>query len=365
MSAAAPAAVEAGLRARLAADGDDCEALIALAELLAAQAHDREAASLFRRALAQDANDARAQRGLGLILQAYDGYRDEAIALLQEALATDATLLDAYRPLAGVLNDAGRSDEAVATLRRWQAVDPGNPAAQHLLAAYSGADTPSRAADAFVRQTFDDGADHFDSLLRESLHYRAPEALYEHLLAAMPSPAAQSLDVLDMGCGTGLCAPLLRPLARQLVGVDLSPRMLAHAAARSGYDQLHCAELGAWLATTDAAFDLLFAADTLLYFGDLAPVLAGAGRVLRPGGWLAFTVEAMPDGASASGVELATSGRFRHSEAHVRHALAATAMTDAQIVATRLRYEAGAAVTGFAVVARQPTPVEQLFDAMR
>ena len=36
-----------------------------------------------------------------------------------------------------------------------------------------------------------------------------------------------------------------------------------------------------------------------------------------------------------------------------------------QIVATRLRYEAGAAVTGFAVVARQPTPVEQLFDAMR
>ena len=37
--------------------------------------------------------------------------------------------------------------------------------------------------------------------------------------------------MLDAGCGTGLCGPLLKPFAGRLDGVDLSPRMLAKAAA--------------------------------------------------------------------------------------------------------------------------------------
>ena len=32
---------------------------------------------------------------------------------------------------------------------------------------------------------------------------------------------AGSLDVLDAGCGTGLCGPLVKPYARSLVGVAL------------------------------------------------------------------------------------------------------------------------------------------------
>lgn len=46
------------------------------------------------------------------------------------------------------------------------------------------------------------------------------------------------LDILDAGCGTGLCADVLRPYAKSLVGVDLSPQMLALAAKQQIYDQL-------------------------------------------------------------------------------------------------------------------------------
>ena len=38
--------------------------------------------------------------------------------------------------------------------------------------------------------------------------------------------------MLDAGCGTGLCGPLIAPHARRLVGVDLSGQMLAHARER-------------------------------------------------------------------------------------------------------------------------------------
>ncbi|NIR58985.1 MAG: methyltransferase domain-containing protein, partial [Gammaproteobacteria bacterium] len=50
-------------------------------------------------------------------------------------------------------------------------------------------------------------------------------------------------DILDAGCGTGLCGPLLAPHARTLVGVDLSGGMIAKAEELAVYDELEVAEL--------------------------------------------------------------------------------------------------------------------------
>ena len=49
---------------------------------------------------------------------------------------------------------------------------------------------------------------------------------------------SKQLDVLDAGCGTGLCGPLLAPYARRLIGVDLSEGMLALAKEKHVYDAL-------------------------------------------------------------------------------------------------------------------------------
>ena len=85
----------------------------------------------------------------------------------------------------------------------------------------------------------------FDSKLAK-LSYRAP-ALVAAMLEDSGVEASKSLDVLDAGCGTGLCGPLMAPYARRLVGVDLSAGMLAQAKEKNVYDELFKVELTAYL----------------------------------------------------------------------------------------------------------------------
>ena len=104
------------------------------------------------------------------------------------------------------------------------------------------------------------------------------------MLAGTDAEASKSLDVLDAGCGAGLCGPLIAPCARRLVGVDLSGRMLAQARDKNVYDELIQRELTSYLRDSPAVFDAIVSADTLVYFGPLRDVVAAAARALRPGG---------------------------------------------------------------------------------
>ena len=67
------------------------------------------------------------------------------------------------------------------------------------------------------------------------------------MLADAGVEASRSLDVLDAGCGTGLCGPLVAPYARRLVGVDLSERMLARAGDAERLRRAGQGELTAYL----------------------------------------------------------------------------------------------------------------------
>jgi predicted TPR repeat methyltransferase len=158
--------------------------------------------------------------------------------------------------------------------------------------------------------------------------------------------------VLDAGCGTGLCGPLLRPYARQLSGVDLSSGMLRKAQARQVYDHLIMGELTAYLEGLAERYDLIVSADTLVYFGDLRPVIAAAARALRPGGLLVFTVERAGAGDRASdGFSLRYHGRYCHAEEYVRRTLIEAGLTLRELEFASLRTELGRPVQGMAVSA--------------
>ena len=64
---------------------------------------------------------------------------------------------------------------------------------------------------------------------------------------AMARETGRLFDVLDAGCGTGLCGPLLRTRAKRMTGVDLSPKMIEWAAERGIYDRLAAEELTTFL----------------------------------------------------------------------------------------------------------------------
>ena len=259
---------------------------------------------------------------------------------------------EARRLLALAHCNLGDVDKAVGIFEEWLQEEPDDPIALHMLAACSGRDVPPRASDAFVEETFDSFAASFDSKLAQLL-YRAP-ALVAQMLAESEVEASKSLDVLDAGCGTGLCGPLIAPYARRLVGVDLSEPMLAQARARKVYDELVKRELTAYVGDSTAEFDVIVSADTLVYFGVLDEVVAAAANALRPGGRLIFTVEELVGAGSDAGYAISPSGRYRHTRQYLERVLA-DAKLRSEIVPAELRLEAGDPVPGLVVRGTKPT----------
>jgi predicted TPR repeat methyltransferase len=245
----------------------------------------------------------------------------------------------------------GEREQAATLYREWLAEEPDNPVARHQLAACLGADAPERASDAYVRQVFDSFASSFDAKL-QGLHYRAPQLVAEALSAAIGAPDG-GLSIADLGCGTGLCGPLLKPFARRLAGCDLSVGMLRLARARGVYDVLHKAELVYYLDTQPGAFDVIVSADTLCYFGALDSAMAAASRALRPGGWLMYTVERLDD-AHAQAHVLQVSGRYAHRRDYLERMARGAGFVGHTAEAVDLRMEAGLPVRGWLVKARRP-----------
>jgi predicted TPR repeat methyltransferase len=279
--------------------------------------------------------------------------RDEAARCYQRVLALNPRFASAYENIALLFMKIGRADLAAETYRRWVQVEPDNPIARHMVAAYANADTPQRADDAYVAQVFDRFADNFESTLAR-LNYAGPRLLTAALSEAI-SFAERKLAVLDAGCGTGLCGPLLRSTARRLVGVDLSAGMLAKARERGVYDELVESELVAFMRAHPASFDAVVSADTLVYFGALEEAFAAAAATLKPGGVLAVSLEAEPVGSTEK-FRLNTSGRYSHTAEYARACLESAGFTVLLIEGGVIRQESGTGVLGHIITAKWGHP---------
>ncbi|WPB58822.1 tetratricopeptide repeat protein [Xylophilus sp. GOD-11R] len=248
-----------------------------------------------------------------------------------------------------------RFDEAAKVYRDWLAAEPGHAVAEHMLAACSRAtEAPARASDGYLERHFDRFADHFDANLLGSLGYRGPALIGIGLAIACPDLVERAFDAVDLGCGTGLCGPVIAPYSRSIIGVDLATKMLEKAAERGLYDRLEKAEIGEFLARRPAAFDLAVAADTLIYIGALDSLFAHLAVALRERGLFLFTIECTTDeDVAPHGVCLHASGRYRHSADHVRQCLLAQGMELTHWQPEPLREELGRPVAGALCVARK------------
>lgn len=303
-----------------------------------------EAEASYRRAIELDPEHAGAYQNLGILLGAQGKFR-EAVTCYCRMITLSPRHPDARRLLALAHINLGEVDKAASIYEQWLSEEPDNPVAQHMVAACTGRDVPARASDVVVTALFDGFADSFDVRLAH-LGYRAPALVTEMLLDG--GVEAATLDVLDAGCGTGLCGPLLAPCASRLVGVDLSSRMLVQARQRGVYHELVQSELTAYLGAHPAAFDAIVSADTLVYFGPLEDVMVAASAALKPGGRLVFTVEALREEQAPEGYLLEPHGRYGHTRPYVEGVLRRAGL-DAEIVPADLRLEGGAPVAGLVV----------------
>jgi predicted TPR repeat methyltransferase len=172
------------------------------------------------------------------------------------------------------------------------------------------------------------------------------------LVAQKVDLPGENADILDAGCGTGLCGPYLQKLSSSIVGVDLSKNMLRRAEARGLYAELVEGELVAFMQSHPASFDLLLSADTLVYFGPLEDVMQGARRCLRPGGYLAFSLE-RAESAGACGYLLTQSGRYAHDLDYVEACASAAGFNILAAESATLRTEANKPVAGLLFVAQR------------
>ncbi len=306
-----------------------------------------EALECFAKAIDLDPLFAQAHANLSRALAAAARH-EEAVVAIRRAVELQPEVDTHLEVLALQLRRLGRHDQAAAAYQRWIDKDPDNPIAAHMHRALTGGAVPESATVEYVRREFDGFAANFDEVLRTRLEYCAPELLLGAVRAVLGDVASR-LTVADLGCGTGLCPPLFRTLAARLVGVDLSPRMLEIAVTR-GYDELVEGEIAAYCSAHPGEFDLLVAADVLIYVGTLDRTLQAARCSLRPAGHLAFTVERGDEGGP--GYALNAGGRYTHTHAYVTRSLELSGFTVLAVTTAPLRTELGVPVLGLVVVAR-------------
>ncbi len=303
-----------------------------------------EAIASFKKAVALEPNYADAYFNLGNLLHATHKL-DEAALCFRQAIAIEPRFADAISNLGKLLMDKGDNKEAVSLFERAIELNKNNAMAQHLLAALQGR-TTNTAPESYVIGLFDGAAGFFDQHLVEELDYKVPQYL-QSAVSYVQGEKSKPLDILDIGCGTGLCGPLFKPWATKLVGVDIAPKMLKQAAERNVYDQLITGDILPVLRKTKSAYDIILAADVFIYIGDLKQIFEAGKKALKADGLFAFSVESGNDDDQFS---LLTTGRYAHPLNYIRKLAAATGFREVKTDARVLRTDRNAPVNGFIVV---------------
>ncbi len=300
-----------------------------------------------RAALALMPDNLQMQRDLANCLQA-QGKHDDAIAVLRGLLTVLPDDAGAMLGIGDVFIRQGRMDEAITHLERAHALAPDSASIQFHLAIARGETPPTQPPDS-IATLFDEYAQRFDKHLVGGLKYRVPRRIAETIKARAP---ALDIDILDLGCGTGLVGAYLRERPRQLIGIDLSQKMLAQAARHGLYTQLRAGELLAELrAAPEQAFDYVVAADVFIYVGELREVIPAIFRVLRRAGTLLFSCEATHDGEGD--LALRASRRYAHSREAMRSLCAVAGFARCHVEDIDLRFERGSVLPGFIVSAEK------------
>ena len=246
---------------------------------------------------------------------------------------------EAWCAMAELAHIVGQRDQARIGYEKYLESNPEDAEVRHILTALRDEAPPGRVPDACIQQLYRKFSAFYESNMVDTLGYEGPERMAE--LLALVLGDGGDFSVLDLGCGTGLSGLMLRPRARRLTGIDLSPEMVEKARTRGIYDRLEVGELTGWLANDKNAYDLIVACDTLIYFGDLEPVMRAVKARLKPGGIFAFSVE-----RGDQAYRLTDSGRYVHTAEHIAAASRRASLECLRVNEGFLRMEYGREVTG-------------------
>jgi predicted TPR repeat methyltransferase len=270
----------------------------------------------------------------------------EALVAFDLAIALKSDLSNAWLGRGDVLRVTERTPDAIAAYRRVLALGGNAELITYYLASLGAAPSPALSPPRYIVGLFDMYADTFDRDLIDNLNYQSPRLLAQ--IIARTVPANARLDILDIGCGTGLMGQGLRALKRTLTGVDLSPNMLEAARQRGIYDRLIESDIVAFLNTQTDQFDLIVSTDVFIYIGDLSEVFAGVRRALPSDGLFCFSVEAAREGDFV----LRPTLRYAHSQPYLSRLAERNGFVVTTVEPHAVRRERESSIAGYNIVMR-------------
>lgn len=252
---------------------------------------------------------------------------EQAFDLLNQISDFSDTLFLLMRDVLFAMRRTGRGNEAREKAVFWRSMRPENQDVNYLCTAFLGEKTNESAPLSFVRLINEVYAVEQAERAADRKKYFGPEIL-DRAVQALKLPIGRSMNVLDIGCGSGAAADILSDFSRPagtLTGIDVSDIALDFAADKQVYNKLEEADLISFCSADPEKYDLIAGLDSLFYFGDLTPVLTAVKTALKPGGIFVFTVRAAEGGRD---FDLDIYGRFKQGSRFVSECITAAGLDE-------------------------------------
>lgn len=272
----------------------------------------------------------------------------ESLVYFHQAETMEPANLAVQLNLGNIFLKQNNQTQAILHYEKANAIHSGDPEIQHILSALKQEKTPQNAPKEYVSHLFNTYAPYYDHHLIEALKYNVPEKILQTIMVEnLLSPDAH-LTILDLGCGTGLCGALLKPYASQLIGIDLSEKMLLAAKEKNMYDQLIQEDITQAL-TRFSSVDFICAADVFTYIGNLECTFKNAHDALKQNGLFIFTVEKTFE----NDFILQSSIRYAHSRAYLEKLILNNGFEIVRFDNLELRKQRNEPVEGYLVLLKK------------
>lgn len=232
--------------------------------------------------------------------------------------------------------------QAAEAYKRALEIDPDDHAGLYVrLASIKEGPTPERASKAYVSTLFDQVAEAFDYILVNQLKYNVPfqiRKIFDHYFSEQNFE-----NMLDLGCGTGLCAEAFEDICLTKVGVDISEKMIEIADEKGDYTYLYIADILEFITKKNDIYDIIIAADVLPYIGELSAFIKNIKKNLSTKGVFCFSTETLEEKGN---YKVGPYQRFSHSADYIKEILSLQKISIIHCENVTVRFEQGAPVLG-------------------
>ena len=219
------------------------------------------------------------------------------------------------------------------------------------LAHFENGELQKRSPDKLIVESYEAKASNWDQdVNRATMEFLGPKIINTELDRLHKNiDRLDKLNILDLGCGTGLCGEYLQPLSACLDGVDLSPHMLSMAKKKNLYNNLHCKEILEFLQNSDSSYDLITASGVIIFFGELEKLHKLIARQLNHNGIFIYTTYI----SKTADIDIRSNLHFSHSEKYLRECANHASLNIEVIQEVIHEYDYGEAQKGYLVTLRK------------